>query len=98
MSPANVSETSKTSENPDSDTEEQLNCETKTNSDVSERNINCNGKEISQEAFHYDDILEHIGQIGKFQLRTAVCMALAAFFPGIVVWSYTFTGFVPRYR
>ncbi len=50
------------------------------------------------EAFNYDDILEHVGQLGKYQLRTFLLLCLPAFFPGIVVMSYTFTGAVPDYR
>ncbi|XP_046657878.1 organic cation transporter protein-like [Daphnia pulicaria] len=50
------------------------------------------------EAFNYDDILEHVGQLGKYQLRTFLLLCLPAFFPGIVVMSYTFTGAVPNYR
>lgn len=50
------------------------------------------------EAFNYDDILEHVGQLGKYQLHTFLLLCLPAFFPGIVVMSYTFTGAVPNYR
>lgn len=52
----------------------------------------------TSEAFNYDDILEHLGQMGKFQLRTFLLLCLPAFFPGIVIMSYTFTGGVPKYR
>ena len=51
-----------------------------------------------EEAFNYDDILEHVGQIGKYQLHTFLWLCLPAFFPGIIVMSYTFTGAVPNYR
>jgi len=50
------------------------------------------------EAFNFDDILEHIGQMGKFQLRTCLLLCIPAFFPGMVVMSYNFTGHLPQYR
>lgn len=50
------------------------------------------------EAFNYDEILEHIGQLGKFQWHTFLWLCLPAFFPGIIVMSYTFTGGIPAYR
>ena len=46
----------------------------------------------------YDEILEKLGQMGKFQLRTFLWLCLPAFFPGIVIMSYTFTGGTPNYR
>lgn len=50
------------------------------------------------ETFNYDNILEHVGQLGQYQLRTFLWLCVPAFFPGIVVMSYTFTGGVPDYR
>lgn len=50
------------------------------------------------EVFNYDTILEHLGPMGKFQLLTFLCLCVPAFFPGIVMMSYTFTGSVPNYR
>lgn len=64
---------------------------------TSENKSNVESAETS-EAFNYDDILEHLGQMGKFQLRTFLLLCLPAFFPGIVIMSYTFTGGVPKYR
>ena len=52
----------------------------------------------SGQPFNYDDILVHIGEIGKFQLRTALLLCFPAFFPGIVTMSYQFIGAVPEYR
>lgn len=46
----------------------------------------------------YDEILEKLGQMGKFQLKTFLWLCLPAFFPGIVIMSYTFTGGTPNYR
>lgn len=51
-----------------------------------------------EETFSYDDILEYLGQLGKFQLFTFLCLCVPAFFPGIVLMSYTFTGSIPKYR
>ena len=51
------------------------------------------------EPFNYDDIMElHIGQLGKFQLRTFLWLCLPALFPGLIVMTYTFTGGAPDYR
>lgn len=51
------------------------------------------------EPFNYDDIMElHIGQLGKFQLRTFFLLCVPALFPGLIAMSYTFTGAVPNYR
>ena len=40
---------------------------------------------------NYDEILENLGPMGKFQLRTFLWLCLPAFFPGIVIMSQTFT-------
>lgn len=50
------------------------------------------------EPFNYDDILEHLGQFGKSQMRIFLWLCIPAFFPGIVTMSYSFTGGVPNYR
>ena len=50
-----------------------------------------------EEAFNYDDILNHIGQLGKFQLLTSMLLLFPGLFPGVVVMSYTITGYVPKY-
>ena len=49
-------------------------------------------------SFDYDDILEHIGQLGAFQLIHVTLLCLPAMFPGILVMSYAFTGAIPKYR
>ncbi|EFX66628.1 hypothetical protein DAPPUDRAFT_302495 [Daphnia pulex] len=53
---------------------------------------------LKGEAFNYDDILEHLGQLGKFQLRTVLWLCVPALFPAFVTMSLTFTGGVPDYR
>ena len=50
------------------------------------------------EPFNYDDILEHLGQIGKFQLRSFLWLCLPAIFPGFVTMSLIFIEGVPNYR
>lgn len=50
------------------------------------------------EPFNYDDVLKHIGQMGKYQRYTFLLLCLPALFPGIIVMSYTFTGGIPNYR
>lgn len=54
--------------------------------------------EYVETPFDYDEILNHLGQLGKYQLYTFLWLCVPAFFPGIVVMSYTFTGGVPNYR
>jgi OCT family organic cation transporter-like MFS transporter 4/5 len=56
------------------------------------------GGNLEGEAFNYDDILKHLGQIGKFQLQTVLWLCLPALFPAFVTMSLTFTGGVPDYR
>ena len=46
----------------------------------------------------YDEIMEHIGQLGRFQLRHFLFLCFPALFPRIVVMSHTFTGAIPKYR
>ena len=55
-------------------------------------------QERKEEPYNYDDILEHIGQLGKYQLLIFMLLLIPAFFPGIVVMSYSFVGGVPDYR
>jgi len=50
------------------------------------------------EAFNYDDILNHIGQMGKFQLRSYLLLCFPCLFFGPVIMSYLFIGAIPRYR
>ena len=59
---------------------------------------NVSNETKAEEPYNYDDILEHIGQIGKFQLRICLLLCIPAFTPGMVVMSYTFTGAIPHYR
>ena len=49
-------------------------------------------------AFNYDDILEHTGQMGKFQRRICLLLFIPAFFPGVAIMSNTFTGAIPDYK
>lgn len=63
-----------------------------TNSDFGSDNVR------KKTVVNYDEILEKLGQMGKFQLRTFLWLCLPAFFPGIVIMSYTFTGGTPNYR
>ena len=55
-------------------------------------------KDFIGEPFNYDDILEHLGQLGKFQLRSFLWLCIPALFPAFVVMSLNFTGGVPNYR
>ena len=50
------------------------------------------------EPFNYDSILEHLGQLGKFQLRCFLWLCIPATFQGAIVMSIIFTGGVPDYR
>ena len=53
---------------------------------------------LEGEAFNYDDILGHIGHMGKFQLRSYLPLCLPALFFGPVIMSYIFIGAIPKYR
>jgi MFS transporter, OCT family, solute carrier family 22 (organic cation transporter), member 4/5 len=53
---------------------------------------------LEGDPFNYDDILKHLGQLGKFQLRAFLWLCLPAIFPGLITMSLTFTGGVPDYR
>jgi len=50
------------------------------------------------EPFNYDEILEHVGQLGKYQLWSYLWLCLPMLFPSIIVMSYSFIGGVPEYR
>ena len=64
-----------------------------------DNNITCDPSDLIGEPFNYDYILEtHIGQLGKFQLRSFLWLCLPALLPGFVTMSYSFTGGVPEYR
>lgn len=52
----------------------------------------------SEEAFDYDEILKHIGEMGKSQILHVLLICLPVLFPSIALLSYTFTGAIPRYR
>jgi len=56
-----------------------------------------NEQKSNEEAFNYDDILEHIGGLGKYQLLISMLLLIPGFFPGIVVMSYSITGYAPKY-
>ena len=47
---------------------------------------------------NYDEILTHIGQIGRYSLLTFLPLCFAFLFPGAIVQSYNFIGGVPKYR
>jgi len=53
---------------------------------------------MKEEAFNYDDILEHTGEMGKFQRRICLLLFIPAFFPGMAVMSNNFTGAIPDYQ
>lgn len=48
--------------------------------------------------YDYDEILKHIGQLGKSQITTFLMLCLPAMAPGVADMSYIFTGVVPDYR
>ena len=65
---------------------------------TAENDLDSHNVTMKEEAFNYDDILEHTGQMGKFQRRICLLLLIAAFFPNIAVMSFTFTGAVPNYQ
>lgn len=48
--------------------------------------------------FSYDEVLEHIGQLGPYQLRTFLALLMPCFFFGLTIMCYTFTAGIPQYR
>lgn len=50
------------------------------------------------EPFNYDDILDHVGQLGRYQLRIFLLLCLPISFPSVIIMSYSFIGGVPNYR
>ena len=50
------------------------------------------------EAFNYDDILEHTGQMGKYQRRICLLLFIPALFPDLAILSNIFTGAIPDYK
>ena len=56
------------------------------------------GKKPEQEAFNYDIILDHIGQMGKYQLRTCLWLSVPAIFSVFGVMSFSFIGAIPQFR
>ena len=57
--------------------------------------IDLNHQEIS---FNYDEVLEHIGQLGPYQLRALLVLMMPCFFFGLIIMCYTFTAGIPQYR
>ena len=55
-------------------------------------------KETDCSDLNYDEILEHLGQLGKYQLWSYLWLCLPMLFPSIIVMSYSFIGGVPEYR
>ena len=53
---------------------------------------------VEDEAFNYDIILDHIGQLGKFQLNTSLWLFVPALLSGLVLMSHSFTGAIPPFR
>ena len=54
--------------------------------------------EKDENSFSYDDVLEHIGQLGRYQLRTLILLLFPCLFFGPTILSYTFVGGIPQYR
>ena len=48
--------------------------------------------------FSYDEVLEHIGELGPYQLRSFLVLLMPCFFFGLTIMSYTFTAGIPQYR
>ena len=54
--------------------------------------------EKDKKSFSYDDVLEHIGPLGRYQLRTLILLLFPCLFFGPTILSYTFVGGIPQYR
>ena len=47
---------------------------------------------------NYDEILKHLGEFGKFQIRVHILLWLVSVFSGVAVVTWVFTGFDMKYR
>ena len=57
-----------------------------------------NRQDIASKSYDYDEILIHLGQMGRSQLRSFLWLCIPAMFAGVAVMTYIFTGEVPNYR
>jgi len=48
--------------------------------------------------YDYNDVLDHIGQAGRYQMRIFLLLCIPCVFTGPLILSYSFTGAVPSYR
>lgn len=81
---------------------EEYICTGESFADATNTRDRCSNETVSNiisNAFNYDEILEnHLGQLGKFQLRSFLWLCLPAMFHGSTILSYIFIGGVQLYR
>lgn len=52
----------------------------------------------NKQSVDFDDMLEELGELGRFQIFTYILVCLPVFFSGANSLSYVFTADVPIYR
>ena len=58
-------------------------------------------QETGEEAanfINFDDVLDHVGTLSKFPMRTFVPLCIAHIFPGIIAVCLPLVGIIPDYR
>ena len=64
-----------------------------------EDNSSANDRRKSEEeAFNYDTILDHIGQMGKYQLLTCIGAGIPTLLSTAGIMCYSFIGTIPQFR
>lgn len=55
-------------------------------------------EQLQKNSIDFDDVLEELGELGRFQIFTYILVCLPVFFAGANSLSYVFTAGVPKYR
>ena len=56
------------------------------------------GKDPQKVGLNYDEVMDYIGQFGRFQRRIFLWLSLVSAAAGLAVVVFAFTAFTPKYR
>ena len=56
------------------------------------------GKDPQKVGLNYDEVMDYIGQFGRFQRKIFLWLSLVSAAAGLAVVVFAFTAFVPKYR
>ena len=56
------------------------------------------GKDPQKVGLNYDEVMDYIGQFGRFQRKIFLWPSLVSAAAGLAVVVFAFTAFVPKYR